>query len=321
MTNFSEDTDNCPICRASAKVRVTYQGRDALEYQCQRCGNFSVTGSARSIIRESKWSPRQIANASGWIREHQGIQVSTADKEFLSMMRTPAVAERATKILIELEKRSTNIGQRFDFKFSSTEMMEWIGVSWSINHTEVEYLFINFLLVNEFIHGEESQERGAPKSLSRVFITPRGHGELERMRHGVPDSPIGFCAMWFAPQLIPVWTEAIEPAIKDAGYDAKRIDRVEHNNKIDDEIVAMIRKSRFVVADLTGNRGGVYFEAGFAMGLEIPVVWTIRGGRFHRIRFDNRQYNFIPWSFDALADFKARLQNRIEATLGRGPLR
>jgi hypothetical protein len=29
----------------------------------------------------------------------------------------------------------------------------------------------------------------------------------------------------------------------------------------------MITNSRFAVVDYTGNRGGVYFEAGFGMGL------------------------------------------------------
>lgn len=41
----------------------------------------------------------------------------------------------------------------------------------------------------------------------------------------------------------------------------------EHSNKIDDEIIGEIRRSAFIVADFTGHRGGVYFEAGFAMGL------------------------------------------------------
>ena len=42
-------------------------------------------------------------------------------------------------------------------------------------------------------------------------------------------------------------------------------------NKIDDEIVAEIRRSKFIIADFShgsdGARGGVYFEAGFAHGL------------------------------------------------------
>jgi len=51
---------------------------------------------------------------------------------------------------------------------------------------------------------------------------------------------------------------------------------VHHNEKICDKIVSEIRKSRLLVADFTDNRGGVYFEAGFAMGLSIPVIWMCR---------------------------------------------
>ena len=70
----------------------------------------------------------------------------------------------------------------------------------------------------------------------------------------------------------------------------------EHNNKIDNEIVAMIWRSRFIVADYAGNRGGVHYEAGFAQGLGITVFWTCREGRLKRIHFDTRQCNFITWN-------------------------
>ena len=67
--------------------------------------------------------------------------------------------------------------------------------------------------------------------------------------------------------------------IEDAGYEAVRIDEKEHTNKIDDEIIAEIRRSRFVVADFTqgkdGARGGVYYEAGFAHGLGIEVIFYL----------------------------------------------
>jgi nucleoside 2-deoxyribosyltransferase len=127
--------------------------------------------------------------------------------------------------------------------------------------------------------------------------------------------------MWFSPQVTHIWSAAIEPAINAAGYHAVRIDGVEHNNKIDDEILANIRASRFVVADFTGERGGVYFEAGFAMGLGLPVIWTVREEDLHAIHFDNRQYNFITWKHDDLSEFSKRLRVRIEATIGRGPIR
>jgi hypothetical protein len=49
---------------------------------------------------------------------------------------------------------------------------------------------------------------------------------------------------------------------------------------VDDEIIAEIRRSRFLVADFTCEpekvRGGVYFETCFAMGLNIPIIWTCK---------------------------------------------
>jgi nucleoside 2-deoxyribosyltransferase len=87
-----------------------------------------------------------------------------------------------------------------------------------------------------------------------------------------------FVAMWFNDKVQLAWQEGIEPAIRRAGYEPFRIDRHEHVNRIDDEILAQIRTSRFLVADFTSEpekpRGGVYFEAGFALGLDKPVIWT-----------------------------------------------
>jgi hypothetical protein len=71
------------------------------------------------------------------------------------------------------------------------------------------------------------------------------------------------------------------------------------------------------VADFTGHRGGVYFEAGFAMGLGLPVFFTCRNTELEKLHFDVRQYNTIDWS-DA-SDLSSRLQVRIEAVIGDGP--
>ncbi len=91
----------------------------------------------------------------------------------------------------------------------------------------------------------------------------------------------------------------------------------EHNGKIDDLIIAEIRKSGLLVADFTKQRGGVYFEAGFAMGLGIPVIWTCRSDDVEKLNFDTRQYNHIIWT-DA-DDLKKKLQLRIEASIPNRP--
>ena len=59
--------------------------------------------------------------------------------------------------------------------------------------------------------------------------------------------------------------------MEDTGFRALRIDMKQFNEKICDHIIAEIRRSRFLIADVTGHRAGVYFEAGYAMGLGLPV--------------------------------------------------
>ena len=71
------------------------------------------------------------------------------------------------------------------------------------------------------------------------------------------------------------------------------------SDKKDDEIFAEIRRSRFLVADMTqGNdvaRGGVYFEAGFAQGLGLSVLYACRKDRTRHLAFDTRQFYHIVW--------------------------
>ncbi len=105
----------------------------------------------------------------------------------------------------------------------------------------------------------------------------------------------------------------------DGGYRAIRIDREEHNEKIDDRIVAEIRKSSLLVADVTGQRNGVYFEAGFAMGLGIPVIWTCQEEEIKKLHFDTRQYSHIKWREPQ--ELREKLLNRIEGTLLSRPIK
>ena len=104
-----------------------------------------------------------------------------------------------------------------------------------------------------------------------------------------------------------------------AGYKPLRIDRTEHVNRIDDEIIMQIRQSKFLVADLTGQRNGVYFEAGFMLGLGRPVIWVCEKAELDHIHFDARQYNMIDYI--NAEDLNKRLYVRIGANLGPGPHR
>ena len=180
---------------------------------------------------------------------------------------------------------------------------------------------------------EYAQQAGYVACAARIALTVEGWRYLEERRQVGSASDQGFVAMWFTEDMFKVYDQGIAPAIRAAGFRPFTIDKKEHNNKIDDEIIAEIRRSRFVVADFTcgtvvGNaggspiavpRGGVYFEAGFARGLGLEVIWAVREDQINDVHFDTRQYNHIVWR-DA-ADLLAKLTNRIRAVVGQGPVR
>jgi len=166
-----------------------------------------------------------------------------------------------------------------------------------------------------------------------VALTPKGWERVHELSERPSVSRQAFVAMWFTDEMNTLYKEAIVPAIERAGFSPRKIDQVQHNNEITDEIVAEIRKSRFLVADFTAGscgackeckdhvkckdrfrpRGGVYYEAGFAKGLGLEVIWLVQKDQLEHVHFDVRQRNFIDYT--NAEDLKTRLYNRIAATI------
>ncbi|WP_235565379.1 nucleoside 2-deoxyribosyltransferase [Lysobacter sp. Root494] len=171
-------------------------------------------------------------------------------------------------------------------------------------------------------HVQSMVDRGllqARRTINEIVITPQGWEHLEQLR-----SPLGgnrsdiFVAMSFKEALRGAWEDGIKPGVAAAGYRAKRVDSDAHNDKIDDRIIAGIRACYAVVVDVTTQNAGAYFEAGFAMGVGRPVVWTVHEEDLPNLHFDTRQFRHIVWSNEL--DLCAKLTTHLLAVFGRGPL-
>jgi hypothetical protein len=124
-----------------------------------------------------------------------------------------------------------------------------------------------------------------------------------------------FIAMWFDEGgSMDEARATICNAINDCGYLPMIIDIKEHNNQIVPEIFYEIRQSNYIIADLTGHRNGVYYEAGYAEALGKPVILTCKESDFDNRHFDVAQKNTIVWKDKE--DLYKRLVDRITATVG-----
>ncbi len=188
------------------------------------------------------------------------------------------------------------------------------------------------------------ENKGSLPDGGRMFkITADGIKKIEASRQNI-NSEQCFVAMWFndgeifGPNTDEAYDKAIVPAIESCGYTKYRVDKAdEQNGWIPDEIIKEIRRSKFMVADLTGYRAGVYYEAGFADGLNIPVLYTCNEKWFNEevkkqfeclhckkaigldtegVHFDLKQRKMILWSENNLEEFKKKLSNKIGAVVG-----
>jgi len=107
--------------------------------------------------------------------------------------------------------------------------------------------------------------------------------------------------------------EAIKRACAANKFEAQTIDEHQSTGSIPDEMLAKIHHSRFMVAEFTNQNRGVYFEAGYAMGRKIPVIWTVKKEEMANIHFDINHFNHITWG--TLAELEEKLKNRIAAVI------
>lgn len=135
-------------------------------------------------------------------------------------------------------------------------------------------------------------------------ITVEGWNHIAQRASGGEQSQQGFIAMSFDGDMKKIRGK-IQDAIEGAGYKAQIIDEKPHTNVIDFEIAAEIKKSRFLVADLTKERPSVYYEAGYAHSLGVPVFLTSKKGE--DIHFDLNHYPRIEWTLEDLDAFKKKL--------------
>jgi hypothetical protein len=324
----------CPICDLDPSLvrRFPRHDRDVDDIECARCGKFMFCPSHMSFDWDSPVVPqfllqkgltrRDAKQASLLVRKYLSIYTRECSerglppplinpfdpKELSRLAETYAftpVSVRAEKLLRLLERRTLFPGQpvRLD--------------------PELEYPAVHAIGPEEFGFYLQAQQKdgsleygttsvpGGTKSVLLVTITLQG---WQRLAATGANSRTGFIAMSFDSSMNAAFSDGIAPAISDAGYEPLRVDKVHHNEKICDRIIAEIRRARFVIADVTMQRQGVYFEAGFAMALGLPVIWACHEAEIDRVHFDTRQYNHIVWS--GSADLRQKLTDRIRATIG-----
>lgn len=342
--------EKCPLCGNRLNNIETKQNTTLID--CPKCGQFFIRRSddwwLRKAIGKAAHNDENYYNTSLYdndykkqcsiISSHIYFERAkwkeqnwwpTIDLEYLTLLlqsgiipRTPE--EKINSILKFINEKSSFFGEKIriipQIIYSDNET-ELINLA---SELEKEGLI---LLVKEGNEGSR-WERGIEYKAS---LTIKGITHIKDLKDNSSKEKC-FVAMWFHPSMDKIWQDVIKPACEETGYKPIRVDELEFNDDITDHIITEIQESYFVIADLTGFRGGVYYEAGYARGLGKEVLLCCRKDYKIKVRyekgekmvsqngphFDVNHLNTLYWNEDNLDSFKQKLKSRILSTVGRG---
>lgn len=129
-----------------------------------------------------------------------------------------------------------------------------------------------------------------------------------------------FVAMMFSDETNDVYQNCYKKVIQSLNYACMRIDEKDFTGSIISEITSEISDSVAIIADLTGNRGGVYYEAGVARGLQlcnhpIKLLLTCKQDFFNKekVHFDVSGDNILL--YNDTSDLIEKLNKRLQTVL------
>lgn len=281
--------------------------------ECRRCGKYGITREAACTrLPSDKWK------FSAYVREKNiqhspmpilfsgpitigpdtlpgSVAIDSIESEF-----PKGIADRLDRTLLNMAVMSEHYGAEV-----ALTPDDW-AVGFAKNGRELAFV-VDQLIADGYLHP-------LGNAAMSINVTVKGWNRVAELQRSGPLSKQVFVAMNFASSLSDAYDNGIRPAIEtDCGYSPFRVDRAQHNEDINDKIIAEMRKSKFMVADFTGHRAGVYFEAGFMMGLARTVIFTCKEGEIGEAHFDTSHRNHVIWK-DA-ADLREKLKLRIQATI------
>ncbi len=307
-----QNKHECPICHSPSCVLRSADGHKS-EYLCDNCGQFILSGTFDTILPKKTSDPVKAA-----ILSHAVWKMQRADDvPKLSESIVCGILKRGSVLspIEQAERAVLLIGDNFHecpgtwFQASYDNVRAKIG---AVNVAGASYAW-SLLVSCGWI--QTSQAEGASARLNA-----KGWEKYEELKRGVGVSRSAFMAMPFESPIVDldldkVYSECFQPAVKATGFELRRVDEAPRAGLIDDQIRTDIRTSRFLIAELTGDNRGAYWEAGFAEGLGKPVIYTCEKGYVSETHFDTNHHLTVEWEESDLEQAAKKLKTVIRATL------
>jgi hypothetical protein len=323
IAEFSEDyrdSAKCVICGFKLPSSATYDGeQDAYSTSCSNCGQYRLAGSAFGTLAGGWW-PEEAKRQYLPLLAHQvRARQRTEPRPFVGTNwlhrlldnepEFPNAIQQIENLVIELAE-TLRPGEPVDIEPERFQAVAGSSTAAAFTWV-VESALEKGLIRGDLLQYVDSEDF----ALARATLTVDGWtwykdiGKHKRSR-------LAFMAMPYGIQeLDSMYNDCFKPAVGLTGFTLFRLDDEPKAGIIDNRLRVEIRRSRLVLADITHDNRGAIWEAGFAEGLGIPVIYTCEKSRHSNKHFDIRNCQMVLWESGNLSAAGDLLKATIRNTL------
>ncbi|MFH1525994.1 MAG: hypothetical protein ABIG69_04965 [Bacteroidota bacterium] len=312
----------CQICGLQSVEHPTE--KDSQIVDCRYCGSYEITGTASAFFFGIKEEAKRV-KVSHWVRSNFRVKnriLLTREKieQIVFKFDLPKLKEQFDSLLLYL---CDSLSKPNEVK--QVRIKDLVPIIGAFDANGIEYL-VTYLKKYNYLSGQinplnASDGTGVrPKELN-YSITFEGWNKYEKLIRTNKDSRLAFMAMKFGEEpLNTIYNNVIKDAVAKAGFEIRKLDEEKKAGLIDDKLRVEIRRSKFLIADLTHDNNGAYWEAGFAEGLGMQVIYVCEEEKFNdktkTTHFDANHHLTVLWKKDeeGLKKFAEELKATIRAT-------
>lgn len=301
----------CPVCSLPLEgEKVT--GGHYEEVSCPACGTFQISRTALASLPESFVGDINLSRAlSHYIwRKRKGTRIPMLNSDDVRHVKEnpwlPGVEEQLQNLLLLLGDESEGAAANISLDTKAEVKVGTLtsGDLWKLKEWAEERLYV--------------EDAGSSVGGLWARLTLSGWQLYDEIKRGALHTNDAFMALGFGnSELDDVVTKCFKPAVKDTGFHLVRMDDRPEAGIMDNRMQLMIKRSRFLIADITNSNLGAYWEAGYAFGLGKPVIYSCRRSEWEdrEAHFDVNHHLSIIWDTDNLdqtaKDLKAAIRNTI----------
>lgn len=307
--------DNCVFCGLHIKWSV---GQNlVVNASCSNCGNYKIAHQALKLIPNElmdKYSDRKHI-MSGYIREatDNDVRLDIINvNNFTNLINNEAIPrtiiEKADKLLLHILRKSRHVFDEVNVLLGQPAIAYSKTEADFINNFEAlrQLGYINYSKVTVFTENDEEE------IALRCSLTIEGLKRAQLIEKGTYLAKQCFVGMWCGDGRMHIYDNYISTAIIECGYSPVILSDKESNNNTFDDMIMEIRKSKFVIIDLSGHRPSAYYEGGFAHGLGKEIIYICKEEDFDEKHF-HVNHNILLWHDGD--DLYTKLKHRILAAI------